>query len=181
MNGRGKGRRADKGHLDQAETNLGPAAPPCGTLLACFSLHYTQLKRTEEFSVLPLEGVEWRKKEKEGGGRGGRREGRAGGEGKRGGGTGSGGMRRRRGGERRQRGRSKNLRNKDLEDRQLWVPMEVGRHLSLRAMPVQEPPRPGDDRFSLETWLGQRKGNGFRTRAVRFLETNKIKRMPSSI
>lgn len=87
MNGRGKGQRADKGHLDQAETNLGPAAPPCGTLLACFSLHCTQMKRTKESSVLPLEAVEWRKKGKEGGGGGGRgrrregREGRAGGGG----------------------------------------------------------------------------------------------------
>lgn len=92
MNGRGKGQRADKGHLDQAETNLGPAAPPCGTLLAGFSLHCIQLKRTEEFSVLPLEAVKWRKKGKKGGGgRGRRREGRVGREGKRGGGTGGGG------------------------------------------------------------------------------------------
>lgn len=59
-----------RGHLAQADTKLGPAAPPCGKTPACFSLHYTLWKTTGGFGVLPLEGggVKEEEEEEEGGG-----------------------------------------------------------------------------------------------------------------
>lgn len=79
-------------------------------------------------------------------------------------------MRRRRGEERRQRrqqakiSETKTWKTDNSEYKwQYDITFPCGQYLS------RSPPSLGGDRFSMKTGLGQREGNGFRTRVVRFL------------